>query len=289
MQRFKDAVKKILSIISRNEMLTLPGNIAFFLVLSIIPIILLICFVASLFSISISVTDYIKGVVPQSVVELLIPFFSKGLTLNIGLFMIIGLILASNGPHSIIIASNELYGIKQKNYLNRRIKAIFMTIILVMLIVLIAISLAFGNNILKWILGMPIFVDMASSIYPILAFLKWPVGFILIFYTVKLIYTMCPDAHIPSAYMSKGAMFTTIGWILATAVYSYYVNNFASYDAFYGSLSSIVILMMWIFFLSYILVVGIAINATTYETLKNKVEKKSRKKIKNTDITKDNI
>jgi len=278
MKRLKHIIKRIFSIIGRNEMLILPGNIAFFIVLSIIPIILLVCFILSLFSVPISIADYMKGVVPQSVIDLLVPFFSKGLTLNVGIFTIVGLILASNGPDSIIIASNELYGIKQQKYLNRRIKAIFMTIILVVLVVLVAVLLAFGNNILKSILSLEVFENASSIVYPIIKILKWPLSFILIFYSVKLIYTLCPSEHIPSMYMAKGSMFTTIGWICVTAIYSYYVNNFASYDAIYGSLSSIIILMMWIFILSYILVIGMVINSTSYEYHKLKENESIKEK-----------
>ena len=70
-------------------------------------------------------------------------------------------------------------------------------------------------------------------------------------------------------------MFTTLAWSLVTAFYSYYVSHFTNYDIFYGSLSGIVVLMMWIYILSYILVVGIAINTEVYKVNsieENKIE-----------------
>ena len=75
--------------------------------------------------------------------------------------------------------------------------------------------------------------------------------------------------------MNRGAIFTTLGWILVTAIYSYYVAHFSKYDIFYGSLSNIIILMMWIYILSYILVLGIAINSNYYEMAKtDSIDKK---------------
>ena len=65
--------------------------------------------------------------------------------------------------------------------------------------------------------------------------------------------------------MTRGAVFTALGWILVTAIYSYYVSHFANYDIFYGSLSNLIIMMIWIYILAYILVIGIAINVETYE------------------------
>ena len=65
--------------------------------------------------------------------------------------------------------------------------------------------------------------------------------------------------------MTRGAVFTSLGWILVTAIYSYYVNHFANYDIFYGGLSNLIIMMMWIYIIAYIFVIGIAINVETYE------------------------
>ena len=87
----------------------------------------------------------------------------------------------------------------------------------------------------------------------------------IIFFNVKLIYTIAPDWKILSKHTTKGAMFTTVGWILAVQVYSYWVSNFSNYDIFYGSLSNIAILMLLTYIISYILVIGIAINVRSYE------------------------
>ena len=116
---------------------------------------------------------------------------------------------------------------------------------------------------------------VSKSVYYIFVFLKWPIAFFLIFFLIKMIYTMAPDKKIPSHYVNKGAMFTTLAWSLVTAFYSYYVSHFTNYDIFYGSLSGIVVLMMWIYILSYILVVGIAINTEVYKVNsieENKIE-----------------
>ena len=71
---------------------------------------------------------------------------------------------------------------------------------------------------------------------------------------------MAPDKKIPSKNVNGGAIFTTIGWILSTSLYSYYISHYANYSIFYGSLANIVILMLWVYLLSYIFVIGIAMN-----------------------------
>jgi len=269
-QRIKQILIKLYHIVRKPEMLILPGNLAFFLVLSVFPIIILIGLIASTFSLSLdSIVEFINENLPRQISDIIATFVSgKGIDLNVGFFTIIAFILASNGPHSIIVTSNTLYNFEQGSYLNRRIKALILTILLVSLFIFIIVVLAFGNTIIKTILEIGILKNISSLAYSMFVYLKWPIAFFIIFFSIKLIYTIAPDHSIKSRYVNKGAIFTTLGWILTTAIYSYYVAHFSKYDIFYGSLSNIIILIMYIYFLSYILVLGIAINSSSYEMKK---------------------
>jgi len=80
---------------------------------------------------------------------------------------------------------------------------------------------------------------------------------------------MALDRNISSKYMNKGAIFSTTACLLVTAIYSYYVSNFANYSKFYGNLANIIILMIWLYIIAYIFVIGIAINSDTYNMGKN--------------------
>ncbi len=269
-QRVKNILTKLYHIIRKPEMLILPGNLAFFLVLSVFPIIILIGLIASTFSLSLdSIVEFMNENLPRQISDIITTFISgKGIDFNVGFFTITAFILASNGPHSIIVTSNTLYNFEQGSYLNRRIKALILTILLVLLFIFIIVVLAFGNIIVKAIFEIGILKNLSSFAYSMFVYLKWPIAFFIIFFSIKLLYTIAPDYNIPSRYVNKGAIFTTLGWILTTAIYSYYVTHFSKYDIFYGSLSNIIILMMYIYFLSYILVLGIAINSSSYEMLK---------------------
>ena len=123
-QYINNFLKKIYFIIRKPEMLILPANLAFFLVLSVIPIIILIGLIASTFSLSLDlVIEFINENVPIQISEILETFISgKGIDFNIGFFTITAFILASNGPHSIIVTSNTLYNVEQGSYLKRGIR-----------------------------------------------------------------------------------------------------------------------------------------------------------------------
>jgi len=68
----------------------------------------------------------------------------------------------------------------------------------------------------------------------------------------------------PPKTTTKGALFTSLGWILSTEIFAFYVEKFARYDIFYGSISNILVLLLWVYLLAYIFVLGMVINASNY-------------------------
>lgn len=269
MKRIKKEFQKLWEIFQNPLIRVLPGQIAFFLFLSVFPILILIGVIASFFSISMtSVVEIIGETFPKEVVDLLVPLLDgKGFDTNIGVSMLTGYILASNGAHSIVVASNTLYGFPHAEWLKRRIKSLLMIMLMIGLFVFTIVVLAFGHVILKasfTALG----ADLSTNVlYHLILYARWPVSLLIMYFNIKLIYAMAPDWKILSKYTTKGAIFTTVGWMIATAIYSYYVSHFSHYDLFYGGLSNIVILMIWIYALSYILVIGIAINVNEYQNV----------------------
>ena len=266
MERIKTYLKKFAEIVTKQEMRILPGNLAFFLVLSIMPLITLVGIVCSTLSVSIvDVTAMLNDFLPNGIVSVLEPFFTASAdTPHMIVLLILGFIVASNGAHAVILASNELYKTEGKSYVARRIKAFLLTIILLLMFVFALVVLAFGNIILKFILGLEIFNYVSFDFYSLFILLKWPTAFVIIFYLVKAMYTLAPDKKVGSKYVNKGALFTTAGWLFVTAIYALYANNIANYDRFYGGLSNIAMLMIWIYLISYVLVLGIAINTSYY-------------------------
>ncbi len=273
----KSYLKRIFNLITRPEMKILPGQLAFFLVLAIFPLLTLLGYVGSqmifLFE---PLIDTVGKIVPENVMQIILPFIqSSHITGNVLFFMIVGFILVSNGTYSIIITSNELYNIKNDDYIKDRVKAFFMIILLMFLFIFIFVVLAYGNIIIEKILDLEALSSISSHIYLVFVLLKWPIAFVLIFWILKIIYTISPDEKISSKYMNKGALFTTVCWIVTTSIYSYYVSHLANYTLFYGSISGIIVMMIWIYILTYIFVMGIAINADEYNRFKkqNKKEK----------------
>lgn len=266
MNRIKRYFKRLYDIIIEPEMKVLPGQLAFFLFLSLVPIITLVLYVGLILSIGTdSVAVFIDKVFPTDVSNILVPYVNNaGIDFSTIISMIFGFLVASNGSSSLIITSNTLYRIEHNSYFKRLLKALLMTILLVLLFIFIIVVLAFGDKIVNYITSLSILENISYEIKIVYAILKWPIAFFIIFIIIKVLYTIAPDKKIPSKYMNRGAFFTTVMWVIITILYTFYINNYANYNLFYGSLSNIVIIMLWVYALSFILVIGMAINNEHY-------------------------
>ncbi len=276
MKRFKRYLKRIMEIIKRPEMRVLPGQIAFFMVLSFVPIITVVGLIASKFSISL--TNLINAAttsLPTAVGKIIVSVLSSPGAASI-YSIILGFYIASNGACSIIIASNMLFKLKDSDFVKRRIKALIMLVILVLLFLFIILVLGYGNTIYNLIID-HFNIKLPGFTYYIFYILKWVLATIIIFILVKLLLTFAPDEEIPSKYMNRGTIFITICWAIVTSIYSVYANNFAHYNVFYSSLANVVVLMFWVYILSYLLVLGIAINSERYLYLKQ-IEEENKEK-----------
>lgn len=268
-QKIKKYFKKLFKLLSKPEMAILPSNIAFNLILAIIPILTIIVLIASTFDISIDlVTKLIKGMMPEQVSNVIIDVISgKGFDRTIGLYNILAFILASNGTYAIITASDTLYKIDNKDKIKKRISSLILLIIIIMLLLFLVVVPVFGENIISLMHQAKIFSSFDDEIITIFNILKWPLTLFIIYFNIKLIYTIAPSKNVKSKETTYGALFTTIMWIISTIIFKFYLTYFARYDILYGNLSSIIIMLVWCYFLSYIFVLGMAINASKREQI----------------------
>ncbi len=252
-------MKKVWKVFNKMEMRVLPGNVAFFFVLALIPILTITLIIASSFSISFNnLINFIDDVLPNEAGRIIIDFISgKGFDGSIGTFNIIAFVVATNGTYAIINASNTLYRIDNSDVLHGRVKSVVLLFILILLIVFLLVVPVLGGTLLNMIHN-NVIVDRIKVVYHLF---RWPITFFMIYTTLKLIYTIAPSKKIASKTTTFGALFTTFWWTVATAIFSYYLKYFANYNVIYGNLSSIIILMIWVYIISYVFVMGIAINA----------------------------
>lgn len=246
----------------KPEMLVLPGQIAFFLFLSVVPTLTLIGYACSYLNLSNDlVQSFLNNILGSSTADLVTPIItSTEITPAFFISLGVGYFIASNGMSSIIVASNTIYGIKDSGFFKRRLKAIIMELVIVVLFLFLLLVPLFGNHIIELLHYLNLDTTTTSIVIKTLDLLSGPLSWLIVFLFIKTIYTMAPDKKFSSRHVTGGALFTTLAWIGITELYSYYITHYANYSVFYGGLANIVILMVWVYFLSYAFVIGMAMN-----------------------------
>lgn len=241
----------------------------YFLILSLFPFIILLLNIVSFTPlIDPNILDNIIYYLPNATQDIINSFMndiatssSQGL-LSISAFL--GIWTASSGMKAIIRAINRAYDYKEeRSFLKLKILSIIFTIALLILLTMVFLTLVFGEtmgNMLFSFLGIEnIFVILWSYMRIIIPLLYM----ILIF---ALLYKYSPCIKNRKAIKLKetlpGAIFATLGWMIISTLFSYYVNNFGRYAVTYGSLVGVILLLIWIFISSFIIILGGEINAT---------------------------
>ena len=178
-----------------------------------------------------------------------------------------------------LITSNTLYNVKNANPIKGRLKAIIITIIILSLLLFMFVIPIFGQQIIDVICSMFKNQNIHKNVTIIYNLLQLPISLLFIYFNIKLIYTLSPDKKIYSKDVTTGALFTTITWVISTQIYSFYVANFSNYGRVYGNLSSIIMLMLFVYLLAFIFVIGMALNASQNE-LNEQIEKTGKIKIR---------
>ena len=201
-------------------------------------------------------------------------FFAGGTgTLSFGLLLAI--YFSSNATLTIMrtFRKSMLHiEIEDRNFLQIRWSAIRLTAIIILLLLATILIMITQTIILKWITEQLHIQDKWVDLLFNLA--HFIITFLLIFFAIGLIYRFAPHVQKKWKIRSPGAILATILIISFTYLFSYWVNNIASYNKVYGSLGSILILMFLVFVNSLVLLIGFELNVSI-NSLKRISEKRN--------------
>lgn len=262
--KIKNVLKNFINILLQPEMQVLPGQLAYYIIMSFIPILAICTIVVSYFVSNFNFSSIIYSYLPDAIADIIIPFITTNQNVSIWLLFLCYLFVATTGPRSIINTSNSLYKIDNPNYLSVFLKSFLMTLVLIILLIFMIFIPIFGNTIINLISK---YINI-SSYLGIIKLLKFIMSFIFIYFSVKILYSLAPSRTIKSKTTTIGAIWTTTSWIVATELFAFYITKIAKYDLLYGNFANILMLFIWVYLLSYLFVIGMAININSYNALK---------------------
>jgi membrane protein len=103
---------------------------------------------------------------------------------------------------------------------------------------------------------------LTSLDHPVVAYFRWPLLFVLVIFTLAVLYRYGPSrALVKWRWITVGSIFAAFAWLAASSLFSWYLGNFANYNATYGALGAVVGLMMWMWLSTIVVLVGAELNS----------------------------
>ncbi len=256
--------KEIFDKYRKDEVTVYAAQSSFFIIIAFFPFIMLLLTLIQLIP-AIQKSDVMElmvAIMPDMldalVVGIIDDLYTKSPATIISISAIAALWSASRGTLGIERGLNRVYESPMKRgYLVRRLISSGYTLLFIAACIGSLFLLVLGSSIYSFVIKwFPMLADFAELIYSLRSF---AVLFLLIIVFSGL-YKWLPQKHHTLKSQMPGALFATLGWIVFSALFSIYFNNFSNYSYMYGSLTAVVVLMLWLYICICILFIGAEIN-----------------------------
>ena len=252
---------------TRDRVGIYTAQASFFIILSIFPFLLLFLNIIGMTNISSdSIIQMLNIYAPETVKPLLIQIIKELYTHVSGTIISITAIMAiwsaSKGVLSLMFGLYEISKIHlNRNYFVSRFISMLYTILFVIAIIITMVLLVFGNSIFKFLIS---FLPFLKEISVFTLILRYLVSFLILSIFFSIIYKIANFKLSTVRKTIPGAMFSSLGWLVFSYVFSIYIDNFSNMSYMYGSLTAVIIMMLWIYFCIYIFFIGAEINKKLY-------------------------
>ncbi|RVU55603.1 YihY/virulence factor BrkB family protein [Anaerosphaera multitolerans] len=254
-----------------HRIFEISGSLVYFTILSMFPFLIALLNAINFTNIlsSEALLEYLEYL-PQYAKDIIISFLNEISTKSSGglfsISVIAGLWTSSTVIKQIMKNINLAYGSKDKrNYIKAKAIAVFFTLALIVMIMLLLLTQVFGDLIVTKAVS---FFDLNNEVISLWNSLSLFIPIIYIIIILFLLYRFSLDPKLRSHLRFKiaipGAIIATFSAILVTKFFGYYVIHFSNYSITYGSLGSIIVLLIWIWLMNMIILLGAEINAVLF-------------------------
>lgn len=257
-------VKQIVKVSLEDDIFALASQLAYSLLFAFFPFLIFVMTLIGFSSIrSEEVLDLFSKIMPYQVYSLIkntvveVVDTKNG---NLLSFSLIVTIWASiSGFNAVIKGLNKAYKENERRgFLKVQMVSLIFTFGLVLVIFSMAFLMVFASvneAFIERTIGYP---QITSYIWDVIKYLILVFGMIFIF---AALYRYTPTKKYEWKDVAWGAVFSTVGWIIASFGFSFYVNNFGNYSKLYGSIGTVIVLMVWLFIGSFIVILGGELNS----------------------------
>lgn len=256
--------KKIWDKYARDEITVYAAQASFFIVIAFFPFIMLLLTLIQ-FIPAINKSDLLSimvrimpNMLDSLVVGIVDDLYVKSPGTILSITALVALWSAARGMMGIERGLNRIYGtIEKRNYVVRRLVCSFYTLIFMIVCIVSLVLLVFGTSIQNMFVRL---FPLLGSITRHLISFRSLLAMLLFFICFVGLYTIVPKKKQKPRNQFPGAAFSTVCWLLFSYAFSLYFTNFSNFSYMYGSLTAIVLLMLWLYFCICILFIGAEIN-----------------------------
>ena len=170
-------------------------------------------------------------------------------------------IFSTNGIHAVIHAFVvSAHTFKTRSWLNQRKVSVVLLLLVVMMISIAGFLVIFGKIAVNHLVDLHI-IERNLVIY-VLVFLKWILIILLLFMAISFLYYLAPAKKADFKFFSPGSTLATLLFILTSLGFSAYVNNFGQYNKLYGSIGTLMVILIWLYLNSIALLIGFELNVS---------------------------
>lgn len=263
-------IKSFMKELNKDHVGAYAAQAAFFVILSFIPF-MMILLSALRFTI-LKYSDFTKAdiitmalqMIPSSIDAIVLGIIEEvyersGSNAALSVSIIVAIWSAARGMMSISNGLNCVYEVVEtRNYFVVRIKAAFYTVIFIVAILLSLVLVVFGNSIHKILM---IYVPLITDISKLIIHFRFLIVLTILIVFFCVLYEFIPNRKSSVRNQLPGAIFAAVTWSVFSYGFSIYVDYFHGFSNMYGSLTTLIIIMLWLYACMYLMLIGAEINA----------------------------
>ena len=183
---------------------------------------------------------------------------TRGGLLSIG--FLLALYFSTNGINSLIEAFNASYHIKENRpIIQQRILSLGLTLLLSFMLIIAMGLIIFGKFVVSYLNEYKLITQYAGGL---ILYGKWFTILLVLLLGISILFHLGPSIKSKWKLFTPGSILATLGIIITSIGFNYYINHFSQYNKIYGSIGTLMIILIWMYFNSIILLTGFELNAS---------------------------
>jgi membrane protein len=258
--------KRTFTSTNKDDVLAFAATLAYAFFFALFPALIFLVALASFFPLH-GLVDQLMSragtMAPRQMMELIAGQMKQLSNSNNGGLLTFGIVLtifsASGGMTAVIDALNHAYDIQDSRpWWKVRLIAIGLVIVLAIFTLVSLALIMVGPSLAGRIANA---VGLGPAFALVWKIVEWPIAFVLVATGIGIVYWKAPDAEQEWVWITPGSLLATILWVVASAGFRIYLDHFNSYNATYGALGGIMIMLLWLYITGLVLLVGAELNA----------------------------